>query len=189
MRPAAVAALCLLAIAGTAAAQPGMSPPSALPPPTVQPPGEPVNETTALMLSLGGTAAAWGLFAISARGDRPSGSTSRLATIGVLGTLVAPSFGHWYAHELLSRGLGLRVGGVAASLVGLIAAAACSECEINEPAVVLVLTGAALYVVGTLDDIATAPRRARHYNERVQGLAVAPMVGRDSAGFAITGRF
>jgi len=127
--------------------------------------------------------------------DNSAGNAGRLAPTGVLGILLAPSFGHWCSHEILSRGLGLRVGGLAASLVGLLAVASydasggSSSRESDAIAAVLLVGGAGLYVVGTIDEIATAHGGARHYNHRIQGLAIAPLARRDSAGLAITGQF
>jgi len=42
---------------------------------------------------------------------------------------------------------------------------------------------------GTVDDIVTAPRKARRYNERHRELAVVPVVHRDAGGVALVGRF
>ena len=103
-------------MAGTAAAQPylnspsgspsppsgsssspsgSLSPPSDSPPQLTPPlPGE-LSETTALWLSLGGTAASWSLVVLGAElSHQDSRVAGDLATLGVLGTLVAPSFGH-----------------------------------------------------------------------------------------------
>jgi hypothetical protein len=192
MSSAVYSALFVLAMAGNAAAQPGLAPPSASPPqPALQ--GDELSETTALWLSLGGTAASWTLVALAADMDhRGSSKAGDIATIGAFGTLFAPSFGHWYARSLVTRGLGLRLAGAAAVFVGLGVVVGCDgECSGSEVdvALALALAGTGLYVGGTIDDIATAPGRARSYNHRFQNVAVVPMIRRDNSGFMITGRF
>lgn len=192
MRSALIAAWLVLAMAGTAAAQPGMTVPSSLPPPLPPPQGEELSESTAVWLSLGGTAASWTLVAVASKMDQGAGSNAgRIGTIGALGTLFAPSFGHWYARSFLTRGLGLRVAGVTATFLGLsILLSQCDdECSNAGLAAALMLGGAGLYVGGTIDDIAAAPGKVRRYNQRFQDVAVVPMIRGDSSGLMIAGRF
>jgi hypothetical protein len=193
MRASLTAAWLVLALAGTAAAQPSMTPPSALPQPAA-PPAEELSESTAAYLSLGGTIAAWSLIAVASEMDHGAGSKAEnLATIGALGTLLAPSFGHWYARSYLTRGLGLRVAGIAATVVGIgILLPGCEEdCNNTGLGVALLLGGAGLYVGGTIDDIATAPGKVSRYNEdqRFHNVALVPMVRSNSGGLAVAGRF
>jgi len=192
MRAALIAAWLVLAMAGTAAAQPGMTAPSSLPPPPTRQQGEELSESTAAWLSLGGTAASWTLLAVASKMDQGGSSNAgHIATIGALGTLFAPSFGHWYAHSYLTRGLGLRVAGAAATLLGfsLLLSQCEDECSNAGFAAALMLGGAGLYLGGTIDDIATAPGKVRQYNQRFQNVVIAPMIRGDSSVLMIAGRF
>ena len=51
---------------------------------------------------------------------------------------------------------------------------------------VLILAGIAMFAGGTIDDIVTAPGRARRHNE---SLRVQPIVRADGGGVAIAGTF
>jgi len=197
MRSAVPITLLVLAMAGTAAAQPGMTSPGVTspsfpPPQPMQQPGEELSETTALLLSLGGTAASWTLVAVAVEmADRGTSNAGAIGTIGVLGTFFAPSFGHWYAHSFTSRGLGLRSAGVVTVLVaGMILVVEGVTRNTNLlPAQAVFIAGAGLYVGGTIDDIVTAPGAARRYNHRFENVAIVPMIRGDNSGFMITGRF
>ena len=192
MRSAAPAALLVLALAGTAAAQPGMTAPSPLPPPppAAAPPGEELSETTALLLSLGGTAASWTLVGVAVKldqdGNRSAGS---VGAVGLVGTMFAPSFGHWYAHAFLSRGV--RAAGASTLLLALGVAVVEGVTGNANPRLAegIAIAGAVLYVAGTVDDIVTAPASARRENQRLQGLMVAPMIRPGGAGVMFAGRF
>lgn len=163
--------------------------------------GEELSENAALAWSLGGT-----LGAYSAIGLAAATGSDGLATAGILGTLVAPSFGHWYAGAWLTRGMGLRALGITTFVAGALAENEgcgglfysghgdpvpedCGDNFRTTKGTVLLLSGIALFVGGTVDDIASAPRRARRHNERIQSLAVAPIVRGDGGGFAVSGRF
>jgi len=191
MRSAITAALLVAAMAGTAAAQPGVTSPTAAPVPPTQPNGDELSETTALWLSLGGTAAAWTVLLVGVELKHQGyGSAGAMEAIGGLGTLLAPSLGHWYAGALGGRGLGLRAAGAGAAYLGLVLVAACEdECSTGPAAAVLLLVGAGLYLGGTIDSIATAPGAARRQNHRFQNVAIVPMIRGDRGGMAIVGRF
>lgn len=219
----------LLIGVGSAAAQPGATPPSGGPPAPGGPYGQPLyappppppapvaqgelkSEGTALALSLGGTVLAWGL-AVGLplletqpvdfeEGSSNRGAINALSTIGAIGTLVAPSFGHWYAGKYFTRGMGMRVGALGLVMVGAVVALA--ECPLTfghddvedddcddsfGAATFILLGGAALFVAGTVDDIRTAPRRVRRHNEAISSIALAPIVTHQSAGLALGGRF
>lgn len=197
MKTAAVIVTVVLGFAGVARAQPALTPPQPqpLPPPAAMHPEDEVSETAALMLSLGGTAAAYGLIVAGAYADNDS-TSEPLVTAGVLGTFFAPSFGHWYAHSFATRGMAIRGLASAGMLVGGLVAL--SECPLfsEEPcdtsgADVLIVASFIAYAVGTVDDIVTAPGKARAYNRRNRspGLAVMPIARRDSGGFALVGTF
>jgi hypothetical protein len=225
MKLAIVAASILLALAGRASAQPGMTPPvadSEEPPPptrvmpasaldlepapaptrvTALPAGERLSEEHALALSLGGTALSWGLM-IGAMviPDDGSGVTALMGTAGAVGSVFAPSFGHWYADTYATRGLMLRLGGMAGALAGALVALAEDPISFghddpptapNDPVIgpAIAIVGAGMFVAGTIDDIVTAPRRVRRMNrEREAGVSLAPMVTQRSAGLALGGR-
>lgn len=196
MKTAAVAASIILALAGSASAQPGMTEPVPAPAPAAPPAptGGELNEGTALALSLVGTVGSWALFIGSAYMSEGGDGSGVLTTVGAIGVLVGPSIGHWYAGKYVTRGLGLRALGVAAAFTG--AMVALSECGLfsEEPCdptggETIALLGAGLFIAGTVDDIVTAPGRVRRHNERLAGLAVAPVLTQHSAGFAIGGRF
>jgi hypothetical protein len=200
-----VAAAAVLAAApGSAAAQPGMTPPA--PPSTAAPPspppppavmrGEPLSENVALALSLGGTAVSWGLL-LGAEGLSNDHDTAEvLGTIGFVGTLVAPSFGHWYAGSYLTRGMGLRALGTLAIGAGLASFYEDvldtwdgSDDHSADSAGWLILVGGGLLIGGTIDDIVTAPRKVRKRNQQMFSVGVAPVVTPRTAGLALSGTF
>ena len=218
----------ILAIAGTAAAQPGMTaPPPTLPsrPATAEPgPAEPTqpelgqakpgpnptgpgqsdpragqlpdgerSEGVALGLSVGGTVASWAMIAVPVAVNHPDNhALATLAWTGALGVVFAPSFGHWYAGRFATRGLGLRLAGAGFATLALLSfIAICEdECTPTIPQALLV-AGVGFAIAGTIDDIATAPRAVRRYNQRQHSASIVPVIRRDnsSVGFAITGQF
>jgi len=194
------AALCL-ATAGTAAAQPGMtSQVPDEPQPEVRT-AEPKSEHLALTLSLGGTLGSLGLMFGAASVGNGNGNGSMAAvmgTAGALGFVLGPSFGHWYAGKYFTRGLGCRLAGGGALFGAMVLAlanydggqdAGAAEGLMDAAIPILMLTGAVLYVSGTLDDIVTAPRRVRRHNERLKDVAVAPLAVSHGGGLGLTGRF
>jgi hypothetical protein len=199
MTAAVAIASTVLLLAGTAAAQPVVTPPGLTPalPAAAPPPrqGDEVSESTALAIAVGGTVASYGMVLLGAgpvRGD--AGRT--LIAIGVAGTLIAPSAGRWYARSAGWRGLGLRLAGAGA--VALAGAAAVSECGLfrSDPCtpvvgLVLGIAGAGLWVGGTIDDIVMAPRDARRHNERLRQVTLVPLVRPDDhgLGLAVAARF
>ncbi len=180
----AAAVVTTLAIAAPARAQPGNY--ALQPAPARQ--VDTVDENVALGLSLGGTAASWALLIAGAEAENGG-----LATIGLAGTIFAPSFGHWYAHDGLTRGLGMRLVGMAAGVVAVSIAIGDAFDEQNNSddttAGGLLLVGAGLYIAGTVDDIATASSAARKYNSRFQDITLAPTANPHGGGFALLGRF
>jgi hypothetical protein len=194
----------IVALAGSASAQ-AVSPPGVTPAVAPDPPGdpmssltsrpplrrEPLSEAAALQLSLYGTALSWAAVATSLALDHNNSAGGPLFVLGGIGTLLAPSFGHIYANSFLTRGLGLRVLGLGV-LIGLVTVEAKSECEesCNNRGVVGIALGAlGLYAWGTVDDIATAPRAVRRYNERLRNVTLVPMVRRNTAGVVLSAQF
>jgi hypothetical protein len=219
-----------LAGAGDAAAQPGqtpVTPPVAQPgqTPITSPAGPPVvppalasggaaprpapergelSESMALGLSLGVTTVSWGtLLALGYLGDGDGLSEGSLFLCG-LGTFLGPSIGHVYAGKLATRGLGIRALGVLVATVAFLKLASnCEGCDDSEYEPWF-WAGAAVYFAGSLDDIITAPLRARRHNRRLEreraqrltGVTLAPLALPGPrgglaglAGLALSGRF
>jgi hypothetical protein len=190
-------AAIVVLLLGTAQAQPGAvvpAPPGATEPIVSRPEPALLSEGAALGLSLGGTFVAYTMFGISANLDDESVRTPLLVTSS-LATLLAPSAGHWYAGTIVTRGFGLRVGGLAAGYVGLGLLLGCvghhdDECRSNETlAVGLLILGAGLWATGTIDDIVQAPKRVARINAQRRAYAVVPIASADSVGVAVIGRF
>jgi hypothetical protein len=188
----------LVALAGRAAAQPAMTPPAPVSEPARVPVGEPSSEDLALTLSLGGTVASWGLlFGSGYLAGRSENAAGVLGLAGGFGIVFAPSFGHWYTGEIFTRGMGLRLAGGAAVMVGFAVALSQSglftedeSSNTGEPMAgpLIALAGVGLFVAGTVDDIVTAPRRVRRQN-RERGFALAPIAIPRATGLALSGRF
>jgi len=203
--------LVIAGLAGTAIAQPASDPaPAPAPtapapsPATFGPPSQyepprpvrrqpeppsrpPLNEGVAVAYSLGGTLASWGLIAAGAASE-----SGGLAAVGAIGSLLAPSFGHWYRGQALTRGLGLRALGGTSTVVGVMAALACIESDCSDTWALLFYGGVLVYVAGTIDDIVTAPLEVRKHNrrnQRVEVLGFAPVVTDRAAAVGLTGRF
>jgi hypothetical protein len=194
MRSAVLVTALVLALGGGAAAQPGLTPPAPWPAPVPYPaPAMPavdtVSESTALWLSLGGTAVSWTMLIAGLKANDDNPAADRIAEIGAFGTLFAPTLGHWYAREIVTRGLGLRLAGLGALMFGTILVLGCEDECSSWPLEGALLLGTGLYVAGTIDDVATAPGAARRYNQRFSGLAIAPMIRRDAAGVMLGARF
>jgi hypothetical protein len=181
----AVAALLLLP--AIASAQPGVVEPAPMPR-AIAVEVDAVDENVAAGLSLGGTVVSWGL--LIAAGNM---NNETMGTIGALGTLFAPSLGHWYSRALLTRGLGIRALGLGIGMVGLAMAFdnAFEESDRNNDgtAGALLLIGAGMYIAGTVDDIAMAPTAARRYNARFNDVMIVPQLNPHGGGLALLGRF
>ncbi|HMG54070.1 MAG TPA: PEGA domain-containing protein [Kofleriaceae bacterium] len=138
----------------------------------------PLSESTALQLSIEGTAASWAVVLV-ARATDQSGSDA-LVAVGAAGTLFAPSFGQWYAREVQPAGLGLRLVGLATGILSY-------SLNPSDTRTALLFGGGALYAAGTVYDIATIPRAVRRHNAEPQ-LAVVPIV-RGAPGLLLSGSF
>jgi hypothetical protein len=143
--------------------------------------GRQLSEGTALALSLGGTTVAWALMVSAAKDD-----SEGLAKVALLASFLAPSAGHWYRGALLTRGMGVRALGVASFALGLAGIDCEGDCDAVEA---FLYGGLALYAIGTIDDVVTAPLRVRQHNQRLQQLQLAPMVAPGAMGLALGGRF
>lgn len=145
----------------------------------------PKDPTTALELSLGGTAASAALVAIGA-GAHSGG----MVAAGLLTSLVTPSFGEWYAGKPVTLGMGLRVASTLVFIAGASEAFKCIDsdnCQNNNNAAgALLLGGLVGYASGTIYDIATAPGAAREFNREHQ-IHVVPTYMRTPSGNAAMG--
>jgi len=158
-------------------------------PAPAQPQGELVSERAALALSLGGTAASWSLLLAASHLSSEGHASGDLAWLGFAGMVLAPSFGHWYAHSYATRGLGLRLAGLGSFTVALALSVRCED-GCNGTAIEgAALVGLGLFIAGTIDDIVTAPGEAQRYNQRLQSVAIVPVIKRDAGGLMLTGRF
>jgi hypothetical protein len=158
-----------------------------------QPPlvhGRLFSESTALWLSLGVSLASWTAISVGvAAADKAQGeSAGPLATIGVLGAFLGPSAGHWYRGALLSRGMIPRVLGGVVMVFGFGLGSSC-EGDSCDTSFQIFLGGAALVVVGSIDDIVMAPYRVRKHNQSLEGISLVPIVTPHSAGIALGARF
>jgi hypothetical protein len=142
----------------------------------------PLSETTALALSLGGTAASWTLMVMGG-----AGGNEGTAVLGFLGTFLAPSMGHWYRGTVATRGMAFRALGLISLTYGFLRAIK-GEGE-TDTVMLLAYGGLALYAGGTIDDIVSAPIRVRQHNRRLQQLQLAPMPAPGGIGLALGGRF
>jgi hypothetical protein len=147
-----------------------------------------LKPTTALVLSIGGTAASWGVIALAAQLPRSTPEMWSAGAIGAAGALLAPSFGHWYAGSAVTPGFILRVLGAAAVLGG-IECVRTSQQKCPTAAPPLWLYGGALYVGGAIFDLGTTRALVRDSPRASASVTVVPMIHDDHRGFAIAGRF
>jgi hypothetical protein len=152
------------------------------------------SRALALALSIGGTAAGFALISIGS--DRDDGN---LVVAGAAAVFFGPSFGHWYAGDGAIKGLALRSSGVVLEVLGLMQMSfgdCIGDCERRHDddrlAATMVVGGSALFVIGGIYDIATAPGAASDWNAR-HALTIVPTAIRASdgvtPGVALTGRF
>lgn len=190
MRLALIAAL-LLTTTSAALAQPGLTAPSRLAvipsPDEVAAHARYVDPQTAVLISLGGTAASYGVLALGATMEHGG----RVVAIGALGTLLAPSFGRWYAGSPGLGGLGWRlvgagigVGGAALMFDNCFWETSCDE---TTPTA-LIVAGGVMYLGGTIYDIVHAGRDAEQHNEQLK-LVPTLSPGDRRIGLALSGRF
>jgi hypothetical protein len=153
----------------------------------------PKDPNTALMLSLGGTAASAALVIAGAQGKDGGG----LIMAGLATSLVTPSLGEWYAGKPLTAGMGIRAASAVVTVVGLSASLQCldaaGECHTDASAGYLLAGGLIGYAAGTVYDIATAPSAAREYNRnhaiRLQPAMLRAPSGSTTMGIGIGGSF
>jgi hypothetical protein len=196
MRLAVAAALLLTT--GVASAQsfspPGLTPPTVELSPAPAPTAERKDPSTAVLLSLGITAASY-VALIASDGNE------KLALVGFVGTYLGPSTGQWYAGQVGGLGLGLRAVGVLSMVYGF-SEVLNSECDYEyddcsdsdgDAGGVLMLAGAGLWVGSSIYDIVLAKRAVDSWNVR-HNVTLSPTFATDasgnrSPGLAFTGRF
>jgi hypothetical protein len=166
-------------------------------------PSEPKDRTTALVLSIAGTAASGALVVAGLSMNNDAGAG--LAGAGVLSSLVTPSIGEIYAGQPLTIGMGARtlgaalvLAGAAQSLGSLCLSAdngpdSCSSSSTANPnsSRVLLGIGATAYVAGIVYDIVDAPRAADRYNAHhfVMAPTVMQTASGTTAGVGLSGTF
>jgi len=147
-----------------------------------------LSEHTAVSMSVLSTLGSWTLFVAGAT----SGHTGGVA-LGFVGTLLAPTTGHWYAGRVVTWGLATRLVSVGLTAVGMLAVIdelSChSESCTSEPAVWLVPLGIAGYLAGTIADIYTVPGAVRDHNSRLRDISIVPLAQRGFGGAGVVGRF
>jgi hypothetical protein len=141
-----------------------------------------LDESAALTLSLVGTLGGWAVTVASVK----AGSV-RTMWLGAAGILLGPNAGHWYRRAAVTRGLGLRLLGMAVTVYAFFRLEYCEgSCDSHER---FLYGGALLFVGGTIDDIVRAPLKVREHNRRLESLSIAPMVTDRGGGLALGGRF
>ena len=136
-------------------------------------------------------------------------TSSALALGGAAGLFIGPSAGHFYAGQIMTKGLALRLGG-AMVVAGSLVAGFGDDCFLfcpdnpdssvpylhedtndnNEHWLGVAVIGVGVFAVGVIHDIATADNEARAYNRaHARTLTIAPTLGREQAGFAVVGTF
>jgi hypothetical protein len=150
----AASSLVLSALATVAAAQPALAPLEGPAEPTPAAPSDLDyrDPGVATALSIGGTLVPIALVVAGSEMDSKSntGSSAGITMVeaGLAGMVLGPSLGHWYAHDYLTPGLGMRAGGGALIVYGLVEALSCGFDEST----------------GCSGNVATAGRTATSWN-------------------------
>jgi hypothetical protein len=179
MRNLAFAALALAALCRIAAADPGEDAPHKDP-------------TTAVLWSIGGTAASGALLIAGI-----SGNNATLTTAGAISSLVTPSLGEWYAGKYLTAGMGIRAASTVVMFAGVAQAISCwDSCSSgqSQDASAMVIGGLVGYAGGAIYDIATAGSAADDFNakHRVHAMFAPTVLNPPSGpvmGAGLTGTF
>lgn len=191
--PVAAIATLMLA-AGSAAAQPGAQPPPPPPPsspmPPPPPPGPPPNlksTGTGVGLAVAGSVVPAIAFGIGL-GIDDNDTQARVIIFSVVGGLILPSSGYYYAGKKKSPGQYSRGLALIALMIGALTDGLGEDKEAGQW---YGITGG-LYGLGCLIDIAFTPSAVRDHNARVSAapaMTIAPTVVPGGAGFALSGTF
>jgi hypothetical protein len=154
------------------------------------------SEGVATGLAIGGAVAGPALLFLANRIAEKADDDGPANAIGVFGgalVIVGPSFGHWYAGKLLTVGMALRAGGLAAGGLGLMANYTCipedTSCGHKPLPMVLMAAGGAALLGGTAWDLVTAHTQARRWNARHEVTLTPVPLGARGAGLVLGGRF
>jgi hypothetical protein len=181
-----VALLALTAHIAPAAAQPGVTMPTAArpaarPSPRAKLPGRAIVLSASVTLLSGVMVA----------------SVSPASVPGVVGLFIGPSVGHWYAGSSNLGGIALRTAAFGIVVVGLSEfysdsvhdGVSAAELRRNyRRGGAIMFGGLGLFAGSALYDIVTAGNAARRWN-REHVLTVAPLVAPSSTGLVVTGHF
>lgn len=184
-------ALCSLMIS-SAAAQPGAPAPAPMgaPMPPPRPPGPPPklkSTGTGVGLAVAGSIVPAVAFGIGLSID-DNDTASRVVIFSVVGGLILPSSGFYYAGKKKSPGQYPRSAALIALLIGALSDGLGDDAEANKWYGIT----AALYGVGCVIDIAITPGAVREYNARASAappIALTPTAVPGGAGLALTGTF
>lgn len=141
---------------------------------------EPKRASVAVGLAAVGELASISVLALG--GDRPV-----VAVAGLVGVATAPSFGHWYAGNLLTRGMVVRGAGAAVTAVGILDLANADRGGNIFRGTLVSGLGITTVVVGTIDDLLTTPSEVRRRNQL--DVRIVPTATPGSAGLGIAGTF
>jgi hypothetical protein len=190
-------------VAVPAHAQPSRTPPIAAPtavappaPRTVVRSGSRRSPAAAVAISLGVTAGSLGLMAAGA-GD--GGEDNPLLAPMVIGFLVGPSTGHWYAGRAFNPAMGVRAIAAGVSFLSLVTLVGCgfddghdeSDCDLagwGMAGGALTYTVAGIYEIFDAASSATAYNRRHGFDVMIAPTAL-PAAGGASPGLALGGRF
>lgn len=154
------------------------------------------SEVTAGALAVGGSLVGPALITLAFEEGNQAGTPLhdqfwQLMAGGGAAILIGPSLGNWYAGQLDSTGLNLRLGGGLAVGVGVaLVASGFSFGDGGNDGEVLLggligLAGAGMVAAGTVLDVINAPMAVarRHH------VAIAPMISPRQTGLALAGTF
>jgi len=140
--------------------------------------------STAFLVTLAATS---GPLMISAIGGETCSSDACAAPFGIIGfagMVLGPSAGHWYAGEGVTTGLVLR-GSAVTGMVFL----ALRDPYLEQPVLTIggLIAAVGVWETGVIWDLVTLPRAVRR--ARAHEVLVAPLVGSDTTGLALSGRW
>ncbi|MDB4953521.1 MAG: hypothetical protein JWO36_1090 [Myxococcales bacterium] len=185
MTPVALAvAMLVFTSTGLALADDPLRPPGA----SVSRPLNHKDETTALLLSLGGAAV---VYAMIVESSSPlvvnNGLHGWAVGATAVGAVVLPSLGELYAGDRITKGMVLRAVGVGSIALAVHSANQPGACE-DEPCgdTFVILFGVVTVLAGTIYDVAAAPSAVQHYNKaQLQFFSIAPTVLRSTTGLSV----
>ncbi|HEY1551004.1 MAG TPA: hypothetical protein VGG28_24415 [Kofleriaceae bacterium] len=155
----------------------------------------PKRRTLAAALSLIGSVAPYALLAPAASSEHPSTTADGLAWTAGAMLIALPSAGHWYAGEVWSTGLGIRLVGAAA--IGAVLwqrhhddERCNSECGFGVPGALELAGAGVIVLVGQAIDIGTAGPAVDRWNRaHVDVMPTVMPMGDRGYGAGVVGRF